>query len=264
MSILSIDDYIAAKKQRCIFNKTASITGVAANQSMIIHCAGNPGAGTLAVGNTANGIVPTDLTAGFPIINAFDGGAKGYLSNLEVWSPVAGDLTIYDMLFAAGAYSYNADTTLASQPSYSGRVPGGTDFSNTELWLGAVTAFTGNQTCQINYLDQGGSAGDTGAVATGVAPIIGRMFRMPLASGDSGISQITRVRSSVSTVGTFNVYVLRPLCRVRIPIANGLVKLDLTGTGMPEVFDTSALIMLPTMDSTATSTPWAGIEVANK
>lgn len=263
MSIQSLDDYISAKKQRVIIQRTASITSVAYNQSQTLHLAGNPGAGVLAGSNTANGVVPTDATAGCPIIDAFDSGAVGYLSGLELHSPVAGDFTIYDMLFKAGAYAYNANTTLASQPSFSSRVPNG-NYNGLELWLEAVTAFTGNQSCRCTYLDQGGNAGDTGVIATGVAPIIGRMYRMPFASGDSGIRQLNSVVGSVSTVGTFNVLILRPLCTVRIPVANGIVKYDFTQTGLPQVYEDSALLCLPRADSTATSTPWCALEIANK
>ena len=44
-------------KQTIIFNKTASRTSVASIPFSVFDLAGNPGAGTLAVGNTANGIV---------------------------------------------------------------------------------------------------------------------------------------------------------------------------------------------------------------
>ena len=57
MAIASRDDYIAAKKQRAIINKTASITAVAFQQTQNIQAAGNPGAGTLAGTSTAAGVV---------------------------------------------------------------------------------------------------------------------------------------------------------------------------------------------------------------
>lgn len=263
MAITTLDGYIAAIKQVLVYSKTASRTSVAAIPFSVFDLAGTPGAGTLAIGNTANGVVPTDATAGYPAINAFSGANKGYISQVKYNSPVACDLLLYDCIFSAGAYVFNADVTLASQPSYSSRVPGGTDYTGLELWIEAVTVFTGNQTVQINYLDQDGAAGDTGAIATGLAPTVGRMLRIPLASGDNGIQQITRVRSSVSSVGTFNVHVMRPLWMGRVIAANYGEAHDFLKTGMIQIFADSALRLIVQADSTATSTPWLNIEVAN-
>jgi hypothetical protein len=260
MAITSLDTYIAAVKQYVTWFKTASRTAVAATPFTNFDQAGVPGPGTLAVGNTANGIVPTSALAGYPPINAVAGVAR--LGAVDfVWT-VTGRLFLYDCLFSAGAYAYNADVTLASQPSYSGRVPGA-DYKGLELWLEAVTAFTGNQTCQINYLDQDGGAGDTGAIATGVAPIVGRLYRMPLAVGDFGIQRIDRVRSSVSSAGTFNVHVMRPLWSGRVHIANGGDKHDFLKTGLKQIYTDSALRVVTQPDSTATGLPALYLEVCD-
>lgn len=260
MAITTLDGYINSVKQYITWFKTASITAVAAIPFTNFHLAGSPGAGTLAVGNTANGIVPTDALAGYPLINTISG--TGYIGKIDYGWTVTGRLHLYDCLFSAGAYTFNADVTLASQPSFAGRVPGA-NYNGLELWLEAVTAFTGSQTCQINYLDQGGVAGDTGAVATAVAPIIGRMFRMPLAVGDSGISQLVRVRSSVSTVGTFNVHIMRQLWTGRVVMANYGDTNDMLKTGLRQIYDTSALRVVVQPDSTATALPQLYIEICD-
>lgn len=264
MAIATLDDYIAAKKQNVLFRKTGSVTGVANMMQSIFAAAGNPGAGTLSAGNTANGIVPTDATAGFPIIRAFDGGAKGYLARVEFQNSVISDILLYDILFKAGAYAFNADVTLASQPSFSSRVPGGTDFKGLELFWEAVTAYTGNLSVQINYLDQDGGSGDTGVYASGIAPILGRCFQIPLAAGDNGVQRIDRVRCTVSTVGTGNIVVARPLGIFRVPVANFTDTYDFMKTGMPEVFADSALCAYIQADSTATGLPRLALEIANK
>jgi hypothetical protein len=258
MAIATLDQYIGAIRQFVSWFKTASRTAVAAIPFTNFDQAGVPGAGALAVGNTANGIVPTDALAGYPDIKAIAG--TGYIGKIDFAWTVPGRLCLYDCLFSAGAYTFNADVTLASQPSYAGRVPGA-DYRGLELWLEAVTTFTGSQTCQINYLDQGGAAGDTGAIATGVAPIVGRCFLMPLAAGDNGIQQITRVRSSVSTVGTFNVHVMRPLWTGRIKIANDGDVHDFLKTGLKQIYADSALRVIVQPDSTATALPQLYIEI---
>jgi hypothetical protein len=260
MAITTLDGYIGATKQQVVYNKTASQTAVASVPFSVFNLAGNPGAGTIAVGNTANGVVPTDATAGYSTINAFGGGATGYVSGIEYSSSVLCTLGLFDTVFSCGAYAFNANTTLGSQPSYASRVP---TYVGTRLFIEAATAFTGNQTIQINYLDQDGNAGDTGAIATSVAPILGRMYEVPLAAGDNGVSQIVQVRSTVSTVGTFNVHVLRPIWQNRIILANYSGKDDFLKTGMPVIYADSALRLIVWADSTATGLPRTTIEIAN-
>ena len=261
MAITTLNGIIAAVKRRVVWQKTASQTTVAFIPWSLFDVAGQPGAGTLAVGNTANGIVPTDAIAGYPLLAT--AAATLYINRIGLArSSVACWLDVYDTLFSAGAYTYNADVTLASQPSYSGRVPN-TDYNGLELWLEAVTTFTGSQTIQINYLDQDGNAGDTGAIATAVAPAARRMFFMPLAAGDSGIQQLVRVRSTISTVGTFNVHIMRWLCGVRINAAYLGVTESLLKTGLPQIYDTSALRIVVTADSTASGLPAVRLETVD-
>jgi hypothetical protein len=260
MAITTLDGYVAAVKQALTYYKSASATSLAGIPYTVFDLAGNPGAGALAIGNTANGVVPTDGDAGYPIIGAL--GGTGYFSGIDFSSTVACRITLYDRLFAAGAYAYNADTSLASQPSYSGRVPGGV-YSGLQLWCEAVTAFTLNPSFQINYLDQDGNAGDTGVIASGAALTIRRMFQMPLAAGDNGIQQITRVRCSVASAGTWNVMVLRSLWTGRVPLANSGDVHDLLRTGMPVVYANSALYPVIYADSTSSGLPYLNIEVAD-
>jgi hypothetical protein len=224
----------------------------------VFDIAGSPGVGALAIGNTANGVVPTDAIAGYPVIGTFSGG-YGYLSKVEFGSSVPCCFDVYDRLFAAGAYAFNADVTLASQPSFAGRIP--TNYSGLQLWIEAVTAFTGVCNVQINYLDQDGNAGDTGVVATLALPI-GRMYQIPLAAGDNGIQQITRVRGSIATVGTFNVMILRSLWFGRVISANGGDVHDLFKTGFPRIYEDSALYTILYADATAVGLPDITFQIA--
>ena len=266
MAITTRDGLIAAQAgaQRMRILKTASRTSIAAIPFSVFDLAGDPGAGTLAGTSTTAGVVPTDATAGCPIINAFTGANVGYLTRAEASSPVACRIGVYDLLWKGGAYSFNSNVTLSAQPSYSSRVPGGTDYKGTELWLETVTAFTGNQSIAVTYTDQDGNAGaTTGTIATGVAPTLGRMLRLPFATGDTGIQKVESVVSSVATVGTFNVLVMRKLWEGRIRAANDQIVHGPDLTGMPQLFADSALIVVVTADSTATSLPEVVLDVAN-
>lgn len=264
MTIASLDQLIAAASQRVSYCKTASRASIAAIPFSVFDQAGNPSAGTLAMANTANGIVPTDALAGYPLINAFGGGNTGYLAGVQFGSSVACRFTLFDCLFSAGAYAFNANVTLASQPSYSSRVLGGTDFTNTEIWIETVAAFTGNQSIAVTYTNQDGVAGrTTGTIATGVAPTIGRMLQLPLQAGDSGVQKIESVVSSVATVGTFNVHVMRRLWTGRCRVANDGDAHDMLKTGLVQLFDNSALRIVVNADSTATGIPELQLEIVN-
>lgn len=264
MAITTLDGYIAAAKQIVSFVKTASRTAIATGWFSLFELAGNPGAGVLSGGaTTAAGVVPTDLTAGCPVLNAFAGAALGYITNIDFGSSVACRMQIFDLLFKAGAYSFNSNVTLAAQPSYAGRVPGGTDFKGTQLWLEWVTANTGTQSVAITYTNQDGVTGKTTGTVVTLAGTIGRMVQIPLAAGDTGIQKIESVVGSVATAGTFNVLVLRPLWTGRCRIANDGDVHGLDLTGMPQVFADSALFVAVAPDSTATGIPELQIEISN-
>ena len=262
MAIASFDQAIAAAKQYLSVAKTAVRPSIAASWFSVFDLAGNPGAGVLAGTSTAAGVVPTDATAGCPTINAFDASALGYLWQLEYGCSVACRLKLFDMVFKAGAYAFNAAQALTGQPSYASRMPGGS-YSDTQIWIEAVTAFTGNLTVTITYTNQSGVTGRTATLATGTALTVGRLMQVPLQAGDTGVLAITNVAGTVATAGTFNVLVLRPLWSGRCRTANDGDVHDFTKTGMPQVFADSALFLAVAADSTSTGIPEIELVVAN-
>lgn len=170
---------------------------------------------------------------------------------------------LYDKLWVAGAYAFNSEVNLSAQPSYSGRLPGA-NYYGLELWFEAITQFTGTPTIQVQYLDQDGNTGDTGNVSLGSVPPANRMYRIPLATGDFGIQQITHVHATIATVGTFNIAVLRPLWWGRIGVAYEWKTDDMLKTGLPQIYADSALYLAVAPDATATQLPNLIIEVADK
>lgn len=259
MAITTLDTLIGSVKQRPGWKKTAARTTVASTWFNMIELAGSPGAGVLAGTSTAAGIVPTDATAGFPPIAAFGGAAQGYLGNVDYSNTVAARIRVYDLLFKCGAYAFNANQALAAQPSFLGRIPGGTtaDCAGiTEIWAEMVTVATGNQAVNVTYTNSAGTAArTTGATGIGAAPTVGRCWQLPLQSGDNGVSLITNVAGSVATVGTFNVLILRPLWTGRIVAANFGDLHDYLRTGLPRIFEDSALYPLINADSTSSGLP---------
>lgn len=260
MAIIGLDGYINAVKQDLTWMKTGTRTLIAAFPYTVFDLAGQPGAGALNIGNTANGTVPTDVVAGYPIINSFGGGI-GAISQIDFSSSVACRLLLFDRLFAAGAYAYNANVTLTSQPDFSGRVPN-LNYNGLQLWIEAVTAFTGVCNVRIYYQNQDNVGKDTGVIATLALPI-GRCYQIPLASGDSGIQRINQVIGSTATVGTFNVSIMRKLWQGRVRAVNDGDIHDMLRTGLRQIYDTSALYPLIAADSTAVGLPMITIQVAN-
>lgn len=264
MAIVSLNDFIGSTKQTLSIFKGTTRTTVSNVWFSMFDIAGTPGAGTLAGTSTAAGVVPTDATAGCPPITFSTG--TGYLSAVDFGSTVASRLMLADMLFKAGAFSYAAGTTsLSTQPSYSSRVPGGTDYTGTQIWIEVSTAFaTGNNwKVEVTYTDQDNNAGaTTGAQpATALAAAgltIGKMLQLPLASGDSGVRKIESVivtnGATAMTAGAFNVLVLRPLWQGRIVSVNGGDSHGMDRTGLPIVYNDSAIISMVNADSTSSGT----------
>jgi hypothetical protein len=250
--------------------KTGTRTLVAANPYTTFDIAGNPGIGTLPIGNTANGVVPANGTSGYPFINTF-GGNTGYLSKVEFGSSVPCCFDLYDRLFAAGAYAYTGQTnSLSAQPSYSGRVIN-SNYGGLQVWMEVTTAFvTGTAwTVRITYTDQSGNTGIAGVdlptMAAAALPM-GRMYQLPLAAGDGGLQKIESVivtnGGTAMTAGAFNVMVMRPLWFGRVICANGGDVHDFLKTGLPQIFDTSALYMILYADSTAVGLPDCTFQIA--
>ena len=261
MAIRSLDDYIAAVKQRLVYMKTGPRTMIPAQPFSVFDVAGNP-CGKLTIGNTANGVVPVSGTPGYPVINTI--AKDAYISRLEFGSSVPGRWYLYDRVFAAGAYPHNAKVTLTSQPSYAARLPG-TNYKGLEVWVEAVSAFGGLEAVVVTYTNQDGTTGhNTDAVTVGAPPTLGQCWKLPLAAGDTGIQRIEGVMAGgIGKVGSFNVMVLRPLGMCRVRVANDGDVQDMLKTGLPQIYGTSALYMLVANDSTALGLPEFCIEVCD-
>ena len=268
MAITTRDGWFAAAKQRVIWNKTTTRTTVAAGWFSMFDIAGSPGAGTLAGVSTTTGTVPTDATAGCPTIDAFGGGATGYLGAVRAANTLAGTrIRVFDLLWKGGAYSFNANTSGNTPTSFLSRIPGGAAINTagvTEIWVETVTAATGNQTWNVTYNDEGGASSSTGAVGIGAAPTVGRCWQLPLAAGDRGCSGVTGVVGGTGSAGTANILVLRPVADLYIPAIGQVDVQDILRTGMPQVTTDLALFALINVASgTSSGTPDLSVDIVN-
>lgn len=225
----------------------------------LLNSAGEPAAGTLAGTSTTAGVVPTDATAGFPTIDTFDGG-RGFLSRVEISGGTAGaTLGLYrwslnDLLWKSGAHTFNAADTITAPPSYSGRVPGGTDYKGLEIWVEIVTAFTGNPTFTVTYKNAAAGTGRTATISLATPPGSNSLFQLPLQAGDDGVELIETVACTVASVGTFNVLVLRPLVRHFQCTSDYIERYGEDTTQLAEIYDTTALYPLINSATTLNTT----------
>ena len=265
MSITSIDDYLGAARQIIDYTKTVSKATSGGNASTYFEIAGSPGAGTLAASSTT-GVVPVDTDVGYPKITNFAGGATGYLSRFSAFGSVAGRIILFDRLWVGGTYAFASGTTVVAlngDPTPLNRVPDN-DWSLVEAYFELVTATTGTQTLSLVYTDQAGVSRTSPTVSAAASTAVGRLYRVPLFAGGTGIQKVESVVVTGGTVGTWNVVLLRRLADIRIAGGNYGDTYDMFRVGMPRVYDASALICASMPDSTTGGTIDAKIEIASK
>lgn len=261
MAITTADGWFAAARQKCRIAKTAAVTTVAAQTYSLWAAAGNPGAGTLAVGNTTTGVVFTDATAGAPRINDFAGGASGYLATARLRSSVAGGLTLYDRIWGAGAVSMTslATTNFGSQPAITQRLPGGNAYHELVILIEITTTVSATATTiAVGYTNQDGTTGrTTGATASLSGFTTPRVIEMPLQAGDKGVQKIDSVTvgGTVATTGAFNVILARRLATFDIRVVNSDDPQSWDWLGAPYIFQDSCLWMVSQADSTSSGLP---------
>lgn len=267
MAITTMDGLAAAiaGSQDISFYK-ASMTSAAGFWSSLWAEAGFPSAGSLSIGNTTNGVVPTDATAGSPIIDAFGGGNTGYIGAWGCISSATGTAVLYDRVFHAGSFVMSSLTTLnlTSQPSYSGRVPN-SNWRECEIWIEVNTVFSASAvTLAVNYQDGSNSAQNTVTTGSLTGYPTKRMFPLGLAN-DQGVQRINSVTIGGATnTGTFNIVVLRRLCRTTVPTANiGEPRLDFFRTGGQTIFADSCLALMWLGTGTSSGNVFADCQIIN-
>ncbi len=262
MSITTLDGYIASNKQIVPFVKSGSNTNTAYIPVGLNTLQGYPPSIILNIGNTVNGIVPTDLTLGYPRIKTFGVGNTGYITRVSYYNSQPGVYEMFDALFSCGSYSFNSNVTLNSQPVFTSRIPNA-NYAGTQLWYEQNTLATGLQQIIVTYTNQDGVSGRVTQFNAQVVLKALMCVNIPLTGGDSGIMSIQSVVASVAAAGTFNLHILRPLWSARVgAVGQGEVH-SFEQTGMPVVFDNSAFRFHFASDLTNTGVSEIYFEIAN-
>lgn len=266
MPITSMDGLVAALAagQRIALQK-ASITAVAGFYYTLWAAAGIPGAGSLSIGNTTSGVIPTDATAGAPVINAFTGSNTGYLLTFDASNAVAGVLSVYDRLWHAGSFVCTslATITLSNQPALQ-RVPNN-DYSQLELWL-EVNAASGATatTVTVSYQD-GDDATQTATLDSNLSSIpANRMLPFRLANS-KGIRKVNSVTIGGATgTCTFNLIIQRNIVdHTSVSASVGRPKKGPFETGMPQIYADSCLACMFLATTTSTGVMFAEGVIGN-
>lgn len=243
MAITTLAQLQTARRQFCTLNTIIS-AGSSGPFNSRFASTGEP-SGTLAASNTASGIVPTSSDPGYPRICKFANGNNGYINNVFSSKNDEGRVVLFDRLYVAGAYNFNAASSLTGQPSFASRVPNA-NYSGLELWVEFVTTFTGPPTITVGYTNESGVNSRSAQIAP-ITPSAVTAIAFPLQSGDSGIQQVNSVTCTGSTAGTFNVMVLRRLADFWIRSGNIIESLSfLDDVFMQQIYDTSAFYVLST------------------
>lgn len=252
-TITDNNSYIAAlagQQQRLPFTK-ASVTSVAGGYISLWASAGLPAAGTLALGNTTTGVIPTSATAGsFRFADAGTGNL--YLAKAAASSSVTGTLCVYDRVWHGGAYTsvngaISANTTTAITRSSTG--------DGVELWAEIASALSATATTiTVTYVNQAGTGSRTATCALPASAIASRMFPFVLQAGDTGIRQITNVAGSAAPTGTFNLVMLERLTEIPITVAGVASLQDFAATGLPITEPSACVAMFMTTNTTSSGT----------
>jgi hypothetical protein len=114
------------------------------------------------------------------------------------------------------------------------------------LWVEqfvAAGAASGTLTC--NYVAPGGG-GEVGIIPAVVsAPVIGQMQIVPLATGATGIKQLTSVVNSATwTSGSWGMTICKHIASIEVPLAGIGKTLDWAGLGLPALTDDMCLFFI--------------------
>jgi hypothetical protein len=171
MTILNPAELDAALKWPITLGKTATRTTVALMPFSVFDIAGNPGAGTLAIGNTANGVSHTKATAGYPTFPDAPAGKGWYLAQVSGRSAVTVDRGLYDFVYSCGAHAFNANQALTSQPSIDDRLRVAPPWAASTVYRAGDIVTNGSAPIKAYLCVVGGTSAGSGGPTTTASSI---------------------------------------------------------------------------------------------
>lgn len=256
MTITTLDGVVAGMQWPRFFTKSASGTLVAGRLHSYWGVAGNPTAGSQTA--TLNGAALSGTTTGaIPFSNPVSGNT--YLARYSCTMAQAGVVVLADRLWQ-NQLTVNS-TTLQSPttPTWPARdVNGSTNGEGVFLAIEtSVAASATATTVTVTYTNSAGTTSQTAGfldAPTAAATLAGTMFRIGLASGDTGVRAVTGVQFGTAwTTGTINMVAYRPIAMLEFSTASIPNYIDAVTGGMPRIFDDSVLYQFIVPSTTTTT-----------
>jgi hypothetical protein len=244
------------------FHKVSRVAGAAATAPIAGRAASLWTYDGMPAGGVAPGAasIPTRVTQGALPFTPPGGGRDKWLISAGIASQAAGVFLLYDRLFHVSGLSGIVTTDQTVQgaiptPALTRNTGGAGNFAFYEIYTALGNTST---TLTMTYTDQEGNTGQTATInigATGFREVT-RAQRIPLASGDSGVRAVDKVRltASTTTAGDFGITIGDPLAWIPIGAAGGGGWRDYT-TGLPGIpsIDPNACLSLFFIPNSATA-----------
>jgi hypothetical protein len=266
MAIATVDDIAAAlslAQRRDVLKNITACKAIGSFQSSWLSV-GFPGAGAASPAYTAGSGYTADRTllGAIPYTNA---AVKNWLAKLFASSAIAGTLFLYDRLWSCSGIPFGAGT-------YAITTPGGLPARITDGGLGCelfveqfIVAGAASGTMTANYVAPGGG-NEVGVIPAVVsAPVVGQMQPVPLASGATGIKQLTSVVNSATwTSGSWGMTIAKRIAAIECPLAGIGKTLDWAALGLPDLPNDACLFLIWQGGAVTATQVMARLEIIDK
>lgn len=267
MTITTRDAFFTAlanTSSRILIDKASIANTVAGQYHSLWRATGQPGQATIPA---AAAVCDHTLLGGLGY-NQQTSPATSYLGQLESNNSNASTtLEIHDRLMHMGglngtlttSQTVNLDVFTNIATSNLDIRKGDSNYSDIMWWMEWYTdtgATASNATINVTYND--GTSGDLTLVAVGGTVRASRMISLngliPAAAAGKFIRDINTVilSASTATAGSFGFTATRLRGSIYIPIANAKFKEDWASLGIPEIYNSSCLMMLQLAGTTTT------------
>lgn len=211
------------------------------------RASGFPAAAAAGPANGSNATYDRTATGALPLQAP---SATSYFAAFEATAQVAGTLLIYDRVADWGVNAAVNTSQAMAAVTLPARASAWTDM---QLWMEVETALGATQTgnITINYSDQGNAAGVTAVGQFAASAPIGRAVPVSLASGDTGVRNVTSVQLTTASTGKLNAVLRKPIASLNIASVGASVNIGWPETDLEVVGDSACLELLWNPSTTA-------------
>ena len=263
--------YFGGGNRTFSFNK-AGTTGVVGATNTLWFVGSQPAAGSAAAA-APGGTVPTDATTGSWGFDNPSSGTQHFVFGNPIASVAANTLLLYDRLFSVTkTMNSTATEAVTGVPTrYQSTTAGAADSAENNFLMiecRTVLAATAHNWTVCTYTDQSNNTGATLPSVTGNSGnIVNRLDQpagtwfCPLASGDTGIRNLTQMQCSASVAtGAIDFTIGHPIAFMPCGIANFVCEKDglTTSISLERIFDDACLAFLEICKSATTATTYTG------